>query len=253
MRGRHTIPENWRNRYAVPVSPPSPCLTHSPFRSLLADPGHRTMRTSLVMLILCLPLWVGEAQTATAPYQLSGGFSALSNSFNGVPGSRQPLLGWEVNAVLAAWHNLRFVLDYANYQGTNLGSPQHGHFATAGSQYSHRIGRESIFGKMLFGEGWLNKNWAANGAAGTLASFTIRRGGIDTPLARHFSLRVDGGVEHTNFALKINSTSLFPLQNSRSPEQFRASLRGHRMGSPSGFARGRSDTAIDHTTGAARI
>ncbi len=96
MRGQHTIPENWRNRYAIPVSPRSPCLTHSPFRWLLADPGHRTMRTPLVMLILCLPLWVGEAQTATAPYQLSGGFSALSNSFNGVPGSRQPLLGWDV-------------------------------------------------------------------------------------------------------------------------------------------------------------
>jgi hypothetical protein len=64
---------------------------------------------------------------------------------------------------------------------------------------------------MLFGEGWLNKNWAANGAAGTLASFTVYAGGgVDTPLARHFSLRVEGGVEHTNFALKINSTSDFP-------------------------------------------
>ena len=64
---------------------------------------------------------------------------------------------------------------------------------------------------MLFGEGWLNKNWAANGAAGTLASFTVYAGGgIDTPLSKHFSLRVEGGWEHTNFALKINSTSLFP-------------------------------------------
>ena len=234
---------------------PKLLLDAQPFRSLLADPGHRTMRTPLVMLILCLPLWVGEAQTATAPYQLSGSFSALSNSFNGVPGSRQPLLGWGVNAAFPAWHNLRFVLDYTNYQGTNLGSPQHAHFPTAGGQYSHRIGRESIFGKMLFGEGWLNKNWAANGAAGTLASFTVYAGGgIDTPLSKHFSLRVEGGVEHTNFALKINSTSLFPLlQNSRSPKRLRAFLHGHRMGSPSGSARERGHTAIDHTTGAARI
>ena len=64
---------------------------------------------------------------------------------------------------------------------------------------------------MLFGEGWLNKNWAANGAAGTLASFTVYAGGgIDTPLSKHFSLRVEAGWEHTNFALKINSTSLYP-------------------------------------------
>jgi hypothetical protein len=190
---------------------PKLLLDAQPFRSLLSDPGHRTMRTPLVMLIVCLPLWVGEAQTATAPYQLSGSFSVLSNSFNGVPGSRQPLLGWGGNAAFPPWHNLRLVLDYTTYQGTNLGSPQRAHFPTAGGQYSHRIGRESIFGKMLFGEGWLNKNWAANGATGTLASFTVYAGGgIDTPLGRHFSLRVEGGAEHTNFAFKLNSTSLFP-------------------------------------------
>ena len=79
------------------------------------------------------PLWAGEAQTANAAYQLSSSFSALSNSFNGVPGSRHPLPGWGVNAALPAWHSLRFVLDYTNYQGTNLGSPQHAHFPTAGA------------------------------------------------------------------------------------------------------------------------
>ena len=169
------------------------------------------MRIPLVLLILCLPLWVGEAQTATAPYQLSGSFNALSNSFNGVPGSRQPLLGWDAGAAFPAWHNLRFVFDYIDFQGKNLGSPQHGHFPTAGGQYSHRLGRESIFGKMLFGEGWLNKNWAANGAIGTLASFTMYAGGgIDTPLDGHFSLRVEGGMQYTNFALETSTTSLFP-------------------------------------------
>ena len=169
------------------------------------------MRTPLVLLILCLPPLVEEAQTATAPYQLSGSFSALSNSFNGVPGSRQPLLGWDVSAAFPAWHNLRFVLDYTSFQGKNLGSPQHAQFPTAGAQYSHRLGRESIFGKMLFGEGWLNKNWAANGAIGTLASFTMYAGGgVDTPLDKHFSLRVEGGLQYTNFALETSTTSDFP-------------------------------------------
>ena len=123
------------------------------------------------------------------------------------------------------------------------------------ARYSHSIGRESIFGKMLFGEGWLNKNWAANGAIGTIASFTIYAGGgIDTPPSRHFSLRVEGGVEHTNFALQINRTSLFPYYRIPGlPKRLRAFLHGHRMGSPSGSARERGQTAIDHTTGAARI
>ena len=109
---------------ACPPAPgglPKLLLDAHPFRSLLADPGRNAMRTPLVMLILCLPLWTGEAQTANAPYLLSGSFSVLSNSFNGVPGSRQPLLGWNGNAAFPPWHNLRFVLDYANYQGTNLG------------------------------------------------------------------------------------------------------------------------------------
>jgi hypothetical protein len=182
-----------------------------PFRSRLAFPCHRTVRIPLVILFLCLPLWVGAAQTATAPYQLSGSFNALSNSFNGVPGSRQPLLGWDASVAFPAWHHLRFVLDYTDFQGKNLGSPQHAQFPMAGAQYSHRLGRESVFGKMLFGEGWLNKNWAANGAIGTLASFTVYTGGgIDTPLSRHFSLRVEGGLQYTNFALETSLTSDFP-------------------------------------------
>ncbi|HSY35880.1 MAG TPA: acyloxyacyl hydrolase [Acidobacteriaceae bacterium] len=180
-------------------------------RALLSTTRHRTMRIPMVVLILILPVGFGKAQTATAPYQLAGSFTVLSNSFNGVPGARQPLLGWDASAALPAWHNLRFVIDYTSFQGKNLGSPQHAQFPTVGAQYSHRIGRESIFGKMLFGEGWLNKNWAANGAIGTLGSFTMYAGGgIDTPLSRHFSLRVEGGMQYTNLALETSLTSDFP-------------------------------------------
>ncbi|MGA7157139.1 MAG: acyloxyacyl hydrolase [Acidobacteriaceae bacterium] len=170
------------------------------------------MRTPLVVLVLCLPPWVAEAQTATAPYQLTGSFTALSNSFNGLPGSRQPLLGWSGTAAFPAWHNLRFVLDYTAFQGKNLGSPQHAQLPTAGAQYSHLLGRENIFAKVLLGEGWLNKNWAANGATGTLASFTMYAGGgLDTPIDKHFSLRFEGGMQYTNFALETSLTSDYPF------------------------------------------
>ena len=103
-------------------------------RELLSATGHRSMRIPVVVLILCLPVGFGEAQTATAPYQLSGSFTALSNSFNGVPGARQPLLGWAVSAALPAWHSLRFVIDYSSFQGKNLGSPQHAQFPTVGAR-----------------------------------------------------------------------------------------------------------------------
>ena len=169
------------------------------------------MRSAVLVLILYLPLCGGQAQTATAPNQLSGSFGALSNSFNGVPGSRQPLLGWDADGAFPPWHNLRFVLDLSSFRGANLGSPQRGYFTTAGGQFSHVTGREMIFGKMLFGAANLNKQWAANGAIGTIASFTIYAGGgIDTPLDRHFSLRLEGGVQHTNFALETSLTSIYP-------------------------------------------
>lgn len=169
------------------------------------------MRTPFFVFLLGWPLWSGHAQTATAPYQVSGSFSALSNSFNGVPGSWQPLMGWQVNGAFPPWHHLRFVLDLSNVRGTNLGSPQRAYFTTAGGAYSHNLGRETIFGKMLFGAANLNKDWAANGAIGTIASFTIYAGGgVDTPLNRHFSLRIEAGAQHTNFALEKSLSSLYP-------------------------------------------
>lgn len=180
-------------------------------REALSTSGHRSIRIHMVVLFLCLPVGFGSAQTATAPYQISGGFNVLSNSFNGVPGARQPLLGWNVSAAFVPWHNLRFILDYTGFQGNNLGAPQRAHFPTAGAQYSHSIGRESIFGKVAFGEGWMNKDYAANGAIGTRASFTMYTGGgMDAPLSKHFSLRFEGGMQYTNFALETSLTSDFP-------------------------------------------
>lgn len=170
------------------------------------------MRSLLLLLVLCSLPWAAKAQTATAPYQISGSFNTLSNSFNGVPGSTHPLPGWSVGAAFPPWHNLRFVLDYTSFQGTNLGSPQHAQFPTAGVQYGHLIGRENIFAKALIGEGWMNSNWAANGAIGTLGTFTaFTGGGIDTPLSRHFSLRFEGGMQYTNLAFETSTTSNFPF------------------------------------------
>ena len=170
------------------------------------------MRTFLTLLLLCLPLSSARAQTATAPYLLSGSFDALTNSFNGVPGARHPLLGWSASAAFPPWHNLRFVLDYASFQGTNLGSPQHAQLPSAGVQYSHTIGRESVFAKALIGEGWMNKGWAGNSVIGTLGTFTSYTGlGIDTPLNKHFSMRLEGGMQYTNLAFETSTTSNFPF------------------------------------------
>jgi hypothetical protein len=57
----------------------------------------------------------------------------------------------------------------------------------------------------------MNKDYAANGAIGTRASFTMYTGGgLDAPLSKHFSLRFEGGMQYTNFALETSLTSDYP-------------------------------------------
>ena len=51
-------------------------------------------------------------QQAAAPIQVYGGYSWLSNSFNGVPGSQKALSGWNGGVAFQPWHHLRFKMDY---------------------------------------------------------------------------------------------------------------------------------------------
>jgi hypothetical protein len=57
------------------------------------------MQSSLVSLIalLCLSSALHAQSKAPASYQIYGGYTFLSNTFNGVPGSRQPLNGWDAS------------------------------------------------------------------------------------------------------------------------------------------------------------
>jgi len=167
------------------------------------------MRTqSLLLLALFSASAGGVAQTRPSPpLQVYAGYSWLSNSFNGVPGARQPLNGWNAGVAFQQWHHLRFKLDYSMYRGTNLGAPQHAFFLLGGGQYGVALHRERFFAQALVGEGGLNGTWFKansdgykNGNTGMIASFAeYLGGGIDTPVARHAAIRIEGGVQHSNF------------------------------------------------------
>ncbi len=155
----------------------------------------------LVALLFLSPALFGQPETP-ARYQIYGGYSYFSNSFNGVPGSRQPLNGWDASVGFFSWHNLRFKVDTYAYRGTNLGAPQRPLFIMGGGQYGWRIKRESVFVEALLGEAGLNHNWGANQALGQTASLsTLAGGGLDTPLSRRISFRVSGGMQYTYFTL----------------------------------------------------
>jgi len=181
------------------------------------------MRTrSLTLFALCFFPVVLTAQSGDlASYQIYGGFPSLSNSFNGVPGSRQPLLGWEAAVAFPAWHHLRPKLDYAAFNGTNLGAPQHAFFIMAGGEYEHEVGKERLFGEALFGDAGLNQNWGANGSPGSSASFsTLFGGGVDTPVSKHFAIRVEGGYQYTNFYLYQSLNPKLPYRIPGLPNNF---------------------------------
>ena len=159
-------------------------------------------RLFLLIALLCLSPVLHAQSGAPARYQIYGGYSFLSNSLNGVPGSHQPLNGWDAAVAFPSWHSLRFKIDTSAYRGTNLGAPQHLFFIVGGGQYTWRIGRESVFVEGLGGTGSANKSWAANNALGQTASFAaLVGGGLDTRLTRRIAFRVEGGFQYSYFAL----------------------------------------------------
>jgi hypothetical protein len=162
------------------------------------------MRSCLFALIFLIhvPITLHSQTEAPARYQLYGGYTWLSNSFNGFPGARQPLNGWDASLAFGAWHSIRFKVDAYGYYGTNLNASQNGLFILAGAQYSHTIRKETLFAEGLIGDAGLNHNWGPQGTRAEVNGFTsLVGGGLDTPITRHVAYRVNGGFQYTYTAL----------------------------------------------------
>ena len=147
-------------------------------------------------------------------YQLYGGYSYQSNTFNGVPGHRQSLNGWEASlAFPKMWHELRFKLDTTQYRGNNYGAPQNAYYILGGFQYSHKFGHETLYGEVLAGDIGINQNWGPNAHVGGTASFTtLMGGGVDTPINRRFAIRVGGDWVWENYALIVATNNTTPYR-----------------------------------------
>lgn len=155
--------------------------------------------------VLALVLWpiasFGQADSS-APYHVYGGMTYFSNSFNGLPNLQSHLLGWDTAVSFPAWRGLRFKIDVSGTTGENHGAQQHALFILGGGEYEHRVWRERVFAHALFGDAGLNRYWGPQKLPGETASFAVLLGGgLDTPISRHFSLRAEGDMQHTNLAL----------------------------------------------------
>lgn len=169
---------------------------------------------SALLLVLIAPGLQAQEnrQKWQSLYQLSGGYSFLSNSPNGVKGARHPLNGFEVDLAMLRWHGLRFKVATADYRGTNLNAKQDLLFLTGGGEYDHRLGREVGFVEGLMGNVAINKNWMQNGAAGQTASFLgILGGGLDTPIAHNLAIRVKGDFLYMNLHPALSGFFPYPV------------------------------------------
>jgi len=181
------------------------------------------MRPPLFTLIalLCLTSAIRAQREDSVRHEIFGDYTFLSNSLNGLPGSRQPLNGWEVGVAFPSWNNLRFKFDISGYRGTNLGAAQQPLYLLAGAQYDFHLRKETLFAEGLAGEGGANKNWGPNNAAAELPSLAaIFGGGLDTPLTRRISFRVSGDYQYSNFALKGPGPNFFPYRPPGLPNNF---------------------------------
>jgi hypothetical protein len=177
---------------------------------------------ALACLFFLYPL-TGAAQSEElkVPYQIFAGYSRLSNSINGVPSAQRPLNGWEVSTVAPDWRHIRFKIDVSGFSGTNLNAQQREVFILAGGQYEHSIRRERLFMHALVGNVALDDHWGANGALGGRAAFaTVIGGGADTPIHRHFALRLQGDWMHTNPALFQSAAYKLPYRIPGLPQNF---------------------------------
>jgi hypothetical protein len=157
-------------------------------------------RLFYLAIIFSLCSAVYAESPAQERYQVYGGYNYLSNSFNGVPGARQGLSGWDVAGEFPEYRGIRFALHTFGYRGTNQGVPQDAMFIMAGAQFARHFGRERAFLEGLAGNGNLNQNWAPGGVRGEVNAFSaVLGGGVDTPITRHIAFRVDGGYMHTSF------------------------------------------------------
>ena len=208
---------------------------------------HRAiLPAALAMFALpVLPPLHAQPETA-APYRISAGFDALTNSFTGRPGAQQPRAGWNASAAFPAWRNLRFKVDVSAFRGTNLGATESAYFILGGAQYEHSLGRERVFAEALVGDGGFNRFWGPEGHPGATASFAeLLGGGLDTPLSPHLALRLEGGMQHTNLALIEKVSYSLPYHLAGLPNYFGRFSAGlvwtPRLG-PAAVARGPAET-----------
>ena len=129
--------------------------------------------------------------------------------------------GWNASMGTPLWRFIRFNVDVSSYSGTNQGAQENVYYIMGGPLFTRRVGRETVFGEALMGDGGINRYWGPQASPGETASFaTLVGGGLDTPIARRLAIRVSGDYQWSNFQLINSVQSIEPIQTPGLPDKF---------------------------------
>lgn len=135
-------------------------------------------------------------------YEVFGGYSFLSNSFNGHSSatSHQPLNGLDISVAARAGRGVSLKADASGFYGTSLGSPQGPIFVLGGLQYLAPVGREAVFVEGMLGYGHLNQSaWGGATPIQTSTFAWVAGGGVERELTPRTAFRLQGDLLSASF------------------------------------------------------
>lgn len=195
---------DWCGRSSLPGAADSERLASTLHSSLTTVP--KLIFLELALLLCCAPHGLEAQEPQPFFYKLSGGYSLLSNSPNGVQGARQLLNGFVAGLDMLPWRGLDLKAEAADYRGTNLNAQEHLLFLTGGGEYEAQLRREGVFTDAMLGAVNANRNWMQNGEAGQSTSLLcILGGGLDTPIRPRVAIRVQGDFVYMNLHAALAS------------------------------------------------
>ncbi len=171
-----------------------------------------SLRRSLLALIPALALTTStclRAQNNRKPETIANpraeiyaGYSFFTGSLNHSsqpPVSNTVLNGFDAALNAEAYRGLSAEVEMFGEYGTNDSHPQHPTVLLAGPQYTHHLGRRTVFVHGLGGFTHLNSDAIGTGLASNYALALEAGGGMDTPLSPHVALRIEADMVHTHF------------------------------------------------------
>lgn len=177
----------------------------------------------LLTIVVCTPALNAQVTPGTGgnakergEQQIYAGYSYLSNDFRGSYFGNGGMSGWEAAYAAPLTKHLGIKISSFGYFKTVESAPQHPIYFLVGPEYTHHIRKESIFVQGLIGLAHMNSDWfyGSGGTGGSSASSNSMAaeagGGLDTPLSKHFSWRIEGDLVYSNFTVTDNQIHGLP-------------------------------------------